>query len=102
LDNTLFSGSADAKIKIWNIINGELIRTLSGHNSWIWSLAILPDNTLVSGFDDIITIWNITKGKEVKILHGHNGSIWALVTFSDHSLISASGDSTIKIWNDVY
>ena len=78
------------------------MRTLSGHSSWIWSLAILPNHTLVSGFDDnTITFWNTTTGMEFKMLTGHNNAVMALAFLPDEILVSGSGDSTIKIWCNI-
>lgn len=60
----LASGSADQKIKLWNLRTGELLRTLEGHRGWLYSVssvAISPDGqTLVSGsHDQTIKIWRM-------------------------------------------
>lgn len=39
-NNYLASGSLDTTIKIWNIINGSLIKTLEGHSLEARSLAV--------------------------------------------------------------
>jgi WD40 repeat protein len=47
------------KVKIWDLISGKLIRTLSGHTDYVLSLARLNNNTLASGSaDKSIKIWN--------------------------------------------
>jgi WD40 repeat protein len=42
----LASGSADTRIKIWDTIKGVEIKTLTGHTSYVNSLAVLPDGSL--------------------------------------------------------
>ncbi|MEQ9236608.1 MAG: pentapeptide repeat-containing protein [Coleofasciculus sp. E2-BRE-01] len=47
---TLFAGSRDRSVKIWNISNGDLIRILKGNSSWVEEIAISSDGkTLVTG-----------------------------------------------------
>ena len=62
---TFASGSYDETIRIWNLITGKLLHTLSehttssGHTNGVWSLAFSPQgNTLVSGDENgVIKIW---------------------------------------------
>ena len=37
---TLFSGSADKTIKVWDVQSGECRRTLTGHGDWVRCLAL--------------------------------------------------------------
>jgi len=53
----LASGSGDTKIKIWDTVKGIEIKTLTGHNSSVRSLAVLPDGYLASGSYQTIFIW---------------------------------------------
>ncbi|WP_392534763.1 pentapeptide repeat-containing protein [Nostoc sp. C117] len=47
---TLFTGSRDLTVKMWNISNGDLIRVLKNHAAWVEAIAITPDaKTLVTG-----------------------------------------------------
>ncbi|MFM9267069.1 WD40 repeat domain-containing protein [Tychonema sp. BBK16] len=56
---TLASGCDDNTIKIWNLLTGELLSSLSGHLGTVYSVAIAPSgNILVSGSaDETIKIW---------------------------------------------
>lgn len=92
-------------ILIWNIENGSIIRTLSGHQGEITSIAFNSKGDSIvtgSGINDYsIRIWNIESGVCKKILKGHY-DIVSSVAFSndDSQIISASWDNTIKIWED--
>ncbi|MFM6250725.1 MAG: WD40 repeat domain-containing protein, partial [Dolichospermum sp.] len=52
----------DKTIKIWDGRTGNLLRTLSGHSNWVWSVAWSPDGrTLASGsWDNTIKIWQVS------------------------------------------
>jgi WD domain, G-beta repeat len=51
-------------VKVWEVRSGELVRTLSGHTSVVWSVAFNPDGRqLASGsFDSTINIWDAVSG----------------------------------------
>ena len=63
----LASASEDNTIKLWNITNGSLIRTLSNHTAAIfWSLDMFDEESklLLSGsVDRTIKFWNFTTGQ---------------------------------------
>jgi len=56
---TLASGSDDKTIKLWNLKTGDLLHTLTGHESYVLSVAISADGqTLASGSaDKAIKLW---------------------------------------------
>ena len=40
----LLTGSDDGHMKIYDVSHGNLVATLSGHTSWVLSVAFSPDN----------------------------------------------------------
>ena len=53
----LASGSLDKTIKIWNLNDGTLKRTLTGHTGEVWALEMLNNGDFASGAkDDTIKI----------------------------------------------
>jgi mono/diheme cytochrome c family protein len=64
-DNSVFSCSADKKIRQHAIDKKELIRTFSGHNDWVYSLAIDPKSKrLASGsYDGEVRVWKIEEDR---------------------------------------
>jgi WD40 repeat protein/predicted Ser/Thr protein kinase len=94
-----FSQASPKQIEIENI---SRIKTITGHSSFINSLAFSPDNkTLVSGgADKLIKVWDLATGKVIRSLKGHAGFINFLTISPDGQLlVSASADKMIKVWN---
>ena len=55
----LASGSADTKIKIWDLSTEACVTTLQGHRNGVLYVEVLEDGRLASGSkDNTITIWD--------------------------------------------
>ena len=58
----------DCTIKLWRVSDGGLLRTISGRNAWIISLAFSPNQRqIAAGSDDrvysgVVRIWRVTDG----------------------------------------
>ncbi|WP_013324439.1 serine/threonine-protein kinase [Gloeothece verrucosa] len=79
-----------------------LQKTLTGHSSWVISVAISPDGqTLVSGSgDQTIHIWDLATGQLKRTLTGHSDYVNSVAISPDgQTLVSGSDDKTIKIWD---
>ena len=98
-NNSFISGNLDNTIKIWNLVTGELERTLTGHSDSVNSVAV-NNNKIISGSkDNTIKIWNLVTGEleHTLTLIGYSGSVNS-VAVNDNKIISGS-NNTIKIWN---
>lgn len=96
------AGAFDNSIKLWDLSNGKLIRSIKGHSDTVYSIAITPnDKILVSGSrDNIIKVWDLYSGKLIRNLKGHSDSVYSVaVGFDNQTLISGSRDKTVKVWN---
>ncbi len=97
----LATGSRDQTIKLWNLETGDLIETVTGDGSPIWSLDFSPSSLeLAAGsYYWRILEWNLETG-EAYIPLQHNGAVWSVKISPDERLVaSGSSDQTVKVWD---
>ncbi len=98
----LIVSGRSSTIYIWDIRSGLLLRTLTGHTDWIWSIALAADGqTLYSTGEDLtIRVWDLADGICQTVLRAHSQRVWTLSLAPDgQHLVSGSEDRTIKIWD---
>jgi WD40 repeat protein len=118
----LASGGKDNVIKIWDLANGNVLRTLYGHTSNVNALAVSPDGTLLaSGSGDInderdlgtftqggvvggsedntIRIWSVQTGRQLQILRGHELPVAAVAFSTDGRSLTSVGGDAVKVWD---
>jgi small GTP-binding protein len=99
--NTLASGSNDNTIKLWDVKNAKLIRSLEGHSDSVRSVVFSPDgNILASGSNDnTIKLWDVKNAKLIRSLEGHSNSVRSVVFSPDGNILASSSDRIIKLWD---
>ena len=59
-------------IRLWSLLTGDCVHTLSGHDSFVYSLATIPDSLgggLVSGGEDrTVRIWRAEDGECIQTI----------------------------------
>ncbi|KAL4570142.1 hypothetical protein LXL04_025793 [Taraxacum kok-saghyz] len=108
-DSTIFTGSADCRIKVWGKAFRKygLISTLEKHKSAVNALALNDDGSVLlsGGSDRLILVWDKEHGSNRMVLtstlRGHTNAILCLVNVSD-LLFSGSADRTVRIWQRGY
>jgi GTPase SAR1 family protein len=79
-----------------------LERTLIGHDDWVRSVAVSPDETwAVSGSNDTtVKIWDLETGTCRTTLQGHAGEVHAVAITPDGTrILSASFGNVIRVWD---
>jgi WD40 repeat protein len=98
------SGSADKTIKLWNVLSGREMRTLTGHEYSVLSVAFSPDGkTVASGSEDnTVRLWDVANGRELYALVRDLGYVES-IAFSpdDKTLAIGSWDKSIRLWDVV-
>jgi WD40 repeat protein len=83
------TGSLDNAVKIWSIPNWTLIRTYSGHTSYVYATEWINSDTIASGSDDrTIKIWSISNGQTNRTIN-IGSSIRSLQIFSNGYYLAA-------------
>ena len=95
------SGSVQNTIRLRDVDTGAHLRTLSGHTSWVGSVAFSPDgNTIASGSaDNSIGLWDVDTGLPIVALVGHKSDVYSVAFSPDgNTIASGSADSTTLLW----
>ena len=100
-ENSLFTGSADGSIRMWDLQSRNCLRIYSVYQSKPFSIALTPDGKkLISGNEDnTIKVWNTETGKCIRTYEGHTDFVTAVSISPDGKrIISGSSDGSMKIW----
>ncbi len=94
------SGGDDNILRLWDV-QGNLIRSFSGHKGRIRSLAVSPQGDILASAsnDRTIKLWHLETGKCLRTLEGHQDWVWSVI-FSPcgKKLITTGDDQKVKIW----
>merc|ERR1711881_499228 len=85
-DNILVSGNADSTVKIWDILTGQCLQTLSGinkHQSAVTCLQFNSKFVITSSDDGTVKLWDVKTGEFIRDLvslesGGSGGVVWRI------------------------
>ncbi|HKM55847.1 MAG TPA: WD40 repeat domain-containing protein [Isosphaeraceae bacterium] len=85
------TGSADKSAKVFDLNNGNLIRSLAGHSDAVRAVVVSGDGTRVVtvGNDRTVRFWNAGDGNNVLVLPGLPAPALSLAASSDSKLAAA-------------
>ncbi|HBB31380.1 MAG TPA: protein kinase [Cyanobacteria bacterium UBA9273] len=98
----LLSGTADNKIRLWDLTSGKKNRTIVKYSIPINFFALGPyEQTIATGgANNTIKIWEFSTGKLIRTIVGHSSYInYLLVSNDGKKVVSASADNTVRIWD---
>ena len=109
--NFLFSGSRDARLKVWDVKAGYLqVTEIVAHMYAINHIEFSPNGKhfVTCSMDKSIKVWDLGELKLLKVIDrtrhaGHGTSVNKLLWTSFQSqLVSASDDRSISAWNLIF
>ena len=67
----------DNAVRIWDIVNGEILTVMTGHRNRVSSVAFSPDGTRLASAsqDQTVRVWDAASGKSVAELRGHTSHV---------------------------
>ena len=96
-------GSIDNIIRIWDISNGKLIKTLDAHNNSITSVSFIKNDKflLSSSMDGTVRIWNLENNQWTAIFIDPEGYEWTVYTNDGYWDSSKNGGENVAMINEM-
>ncbi|KAI5955499.1 DOA1 [Candida theae] len=97
--NQFVSSANDGTIKVWDLQAGRILKTLFGHDSFVYDLALLPNGNLVStGEDRTVRIWDVSKGEALQVITLPCISVWCVTVLSNGDFAIGGSDNLIRVF----
>lgn len=96
----LASGAADKFVKVFNVENGEHVRSYEGHTHHVMDVSWKGDRTSIvsAGADNVLKVWNAETGEQRRTVSTHKKQVTSVefVGLQDQFL-SSSGDKRVVL-----
>lgn len=91
----------EEELELWDTNTGKKLRTFTGHEGSITSLAFSPNGQWIASAseDKTVKLWDVETGAVLRTFSGHDDEVWD-VDFSPEGnwIISSSRDKTLRLW----
>jgi WD40 repeat protein len=95
--------SRSGELKIWNVADGALVRSLpEAHSDTVFGLDFSPDGVYLasSAADRFVKVFKIADGARARSFEGHTHHVLDVSWKSDGKVLASSGaDNVIKVWD---
>lgn len=97
----LVTAGDDTTLKVWDVADGKLRCTLTGHARGVGGVAIAPDGQIVASASDdhSVKIWHMSECRLLTTLSLHSDEAWSVRFSPDGTeLLSAGKDNVMGVW----
>jgi WD40 repeat protein len=102
-DDTLLAiGSDDGAARLWNTTTWQPVRSLSGHESYVFALAFSPDGKTLAtaGGDKTAILWEVGTGRRLHTLRAHTSYLYGVAFSHDGKVLATGGwDAATRLWD---
>ncbi|NP_001279744.1 WD repeat and SOCS box-containing protein 1 [Callorhinchus milii] len=99
----LVSASRDKALRVWDLKDdGNMVKVLKGHHSWVYCCAFSPDSTMLCsvGAGKPVFLWDMEKYTVICKLEGHHNDVVSCEFSPDGALLAtASYDTRVVVWD---
>ena len=101
INGTLLASGSDELIKIWNLNDGSLMKTVSGHQFAVAFLKMFKngDRLASASFDNSVKIWNVNDKFTLNITINESSALSAFEIISDNLIATGSYSNQLNIWD---
>jgi WD40 repeat protein len=93
---------ANNALIVWDADTGRLVRTMRGHQGYLYHAAYRHDGKVLAsaGADRTVRLWDASTGKELLKLTGHEERVYRVAFSPDGKrLASTSSDGSVRVWD---
>ncbi|NEN96174.1 MAG: TIR domain-containing protein, partial [Moorea sp. SIO3I7] len=96
----LATSSNDKTIKLWNVKECSLLKSLEGHEDYVTSVSFSPDGQMLAStsLDKTVRLWNVTQGKFLTSLK-HNHLVKTVSFSPDGKMLASGSDKKVLLWD---
>ncbi len=96
---TIATVGQDKTVKLWNH-EGQLLRTMTGHQAAIKNLSFSPDGQMIATASDdkTVKLWS-RNGQELQTLQHYNLVLEASFSPDGKTIVSVSKDNSVRFWS---
>ncbi|CEQ39924.1 SPOSA6832_01481, partial [Sporobolomyces salmonicolor] len=96
------SGSNDGSIRLWSLLTGDCVKVLNGHDSFVYSLAAIPDHLgggLISGGEDrTVRVWRANDGECEQTIVVPAVSVWCVSVLANGDIAAGASDGLVRVF----
>ncbi len=81
-------------------LDTPLLKVLRGHEGWVTSVAVSPNQSFVASgsHDETIRIWDMQTGECFKVLQSNHSKVMCIAFLEEKKLVAGLEDGSFQIW----